>query len=264
MNTSPTPHPLGDPLPNWTPPPYPPRRDLRGETCTLQPLSITAHSEALFRAYQSDPHGENWTYLPYGPFPTLPEYQRWLAAFCLSDDPMFFAILAHPAEIGKTSPPRKTTKKPTTPPAKAVGVASYLRITPAAGSIEVGHINFSPLMQNTRIGTEAMYLMMQNAFALGYRRYEWKCNALNARSRAAARRLGFRYEGIFRQMLIVKGRNRDSAWYSILDKEWRALQPAFQTWLAADNFDARGAQRRSLSALTRAAASAPPAPSASL
>ena len=120
-------------------------------------------------------------------------------------------------------------------------------------SIEVGHVNYSPLLQRTPAATEAMFLMMQRAFALGYRRYEWKCDALNAPSRATALRLGFSFEGVFRQATVYKGRNRDTAWFSIIDHEWPALEPAFQRWLAPANFDAHGAQRVRLSDLTAAA-----------
>jgi RimJ/RimL family protein N-acetyltransferase len=133
---------------------------------------------------------------------------------------------------------------------QAVGVASYLRIDPAAGSIEVGHINYSPLLQRTVAATETMYLMMRRAFELGYRRYEWKCNALNAPSRGAAQRLGFSYEGVFRQARVDKGRNRDTAWYAMIDTEWPALDQAFRRWLDPANFDEQGRQRTSLSELT--------------
>ena len=133
-----------------------------------------------------------------------------------------------------------------------MGVASYLRIAPGAGSIEVGHINFSPLLQRTPAATEAMYLMMRHAFELGYRRYEWKCDALNAPSRAAAERLGLSFEGVFRQALVYKGRNRDSAWYAAIDKEWPALKSAFERWLAPENFDASGRQRKKLAELQAA------------
>jgi RimJ/RimL family protein N-acetyltransferase len=133
---------------------------------------------------------------------------------------------------------------------KPVGVASYLRITPSAGSIEVGHVNFSPALQRSAVATEAMYLMMDTAFRLGYRRYEWKCDELNAASRAAARRLGFSYEGTTRQATVYKGRNRNTAWYSIIDTEWPAVREAFQAWLDPGNFDSAGRQRSRLSDLT--------------
>jgi RimJ/RimL family protein N-acetyltransferase len=176
-------------------------------------------------------------YLPYGPFENLQAYQQWMNKTCFNGDPRFYAVID------------QATGLPT-------GVASYLSITPEAGSIEVGHINYSPSLQSTAAATEAMYLMMKNAFALGYRRYEWKCNALNRKSCNAALRLGFTYEGIFRQMMVVKGQNRDSAWYSVLDREWPSVHKAFQAWLAPENFDDSGSQRQSLSALTREALSA--------
>ena len=147
-----------------------------------------------------------------------------------SNDPLFFAIIDQSTNC-------------------AVGVASYLRIDPNSGSIEVGHINYSPLLQRTPGATEAMYLMMKNAFELGYRRYEWKCNALNAPSRIAAERLGFSFEGIFRQAGVIKGRNRDTAWYSVIDPEWPALREAFVKWLEPSNFDPKGQQFVSLKTL---------------
>ncbi len=147
------------------------------------------------------------------------------------DDPLFFAI--RDLETGHWA-----------------GVASYLRITPEAGTIEVGHINLAPELQRTRAATEAMALMMGHAFGLGYRRYEWKCNALNLGSRRAAQRLGFSYEGVFRQAAVVKGRNRDTAWFAAIDEDWPQLSAAFQTWLDPANFDVDGRQRVALSSLT--------------
>ena len=133
---------------------------------------------------------------------------------------------------------------------KAAGLASYLRITPESGSLEVGHLAFSPQLQATTAATEALYLLMKHAFDLGYRRYEWKCDALNQPSRRAAQRLGFSFEGIFRQATLYKGRNRDTAWYAVTDKEWPELERAFKTWLRPENFDRDGQQRTSLSNLT--------------
>ena len=175
--------------------------------------------------------GAMWTYMPYGPFATLEIYRQWAEGVARGSDPLFFAIVD-----------RAT--------GKAAGIASYMRIDPAGGCIEVGGLAYSPLLQRTPAATEAMYLMMANAFALGYRRYEWKCNALNLPSRAAAQRLGFSYEGIFRQATVVKGRNRDTAWYSVIDAEWPALKAAFLQWLAPANFDERGVQGVALSGLT--------------
>ena len=157
-----------------------------------------------------------------------------MEAVCLGGDPLFHAV------VDRNS-------------GKAAGVASYLRIGPAVGVIETGHINYSPLLQRTPAATEAMYLMMRRVFdELGYRRYEWKCDSLNARSRRAAERLGFTYEGVFRQATLYKGRNRDTAWYSITDKEWPRLKYGFQAWLSPGNFDSDGCQRQSLPDLTSA------------
>ena len=177
-----------------------------------------------------------WTYLPYGPFDSLDTYRAWTEEMSRRSDPLFFAII---------------DRNSGHPSGRVVGLASYLRIDPAAGSIEVGHLHYSPLLQRTPAATEAMFLMMERAFNLGYRRYEWKCDALNAPSRAAAQRLGFTFEGIFRQAVVVKGRNRDTAWFSIIDAEWPALANAFRRWLDPANFDPQGKQRERLSTLTR-------------
>jgi len=198
-----------------------------GRYCTLEPLT-PAHAPALWDAFAGD-DGRNWTYLAPKPFERFEDFQAYVTQSAGSVDPQFYAIVADGV---------------------AVGIAAYLRITPAAGTIEVGHIHFSPRLQRTPAATEAMYLMMRRAFELGYRRYEWKCDTLNAPSRRAAQRLGFSYEGVFRQALVTKGRNRDTAWYACIDTEWPALGRAFGTWLAPDNFDASGQQRQSLSVLT--------------
>ena len=173
-----------------------------------------------------------WTYLAYGPFEDLGTYRQWLDNAAGGEDPFFFAIVAADQE-------------------RAVGVASFLRVKPADGSVEVGHLAFSPALQRTTAATEAMALMMSTAFdELGYRRYEWKCDALNAASRRAALRLGFVYEGTFRQETVVQGRNRDTAWFSVTDKEWPRLKDAFGRWLAPGNFGPDGRQRVALSELT--------------
>lgn len=223
--------PVGELVPDWQPPAFPARSLMAGAYCTLEPLSADKHAADLFTANQRDPEGRNWTYLFYGPFATLADYRAWVQSVESSTDPLFYAI------VDRTS-------------GRATGVAAYLRIDPKNGSIEVGHLVFSPLLQGTRAATEAMFLMMERAFSLGYRRYEWKCNALNLHSRRAALRLGFTFEGIFRQATVVKGRNRDTAWFSIIDREWPALRVAFTHWLAPENFDAQGVQRVALSALT--------------
>lgn len=223
--------PIGPPLPGWQPPPHPPRETLAGRYCRLEPLDIERHSAALFEANSADREGRLWTYMPYGPFATLADYRAWMAGKCLGDDPLFFAII----DLADDS---------------AAGVASYLRIMPAAGSIEVGHLLFSPRLQRKPAATEAMFLMMQRAFELGYRRYEWKCDALNAASRSAAQRLGLSFEGIFRNATVYKGRSRDTAWYAAIDSQWPALRAAFEQWLDPSNFDANGRQQARLSELT--------------
>lgn len=223
--------PIGFPLPDWKAAPRPPRATLTGRYCRVEPLDPSRHPEELHAANRLDPSGRAFTYLSAGPFDTLDSYRQWVSASCLGNDPLFHAIID-----GNSG--------------KAVGVAAYMRIDPANGVVEVGHLNFSPLLQQTRAATEAMHLMMRNAFDLGYRRYEWKCDSLNAPSRAAARRLGFSYEGRFLQAITYKGRNRDTDWFSITDGEWPAIRAAHEQWLAPENFDGAGRQRRSLSALT--------------
>jgi RimJ/RimL family protein N-acetyltransferase len=223
--------PIGAPMPGWAAPPKPTRSVMQGRIVRLEPL-VVAHAEALHDANTQGADGRNWTYLPYGPFESPGSFRDWVGEVARDGDPLFYTVM------------RQSD-------GQAAGVASYLRIAPASGSIEVGHINFSPLLQRTPGATEAMYLMMQWAFQAGYRRYEWKCDALNAPSRRAAMRLGLSYEGVFRQATVVKGRNRDTAWYAAIDSEWPALKAAFETWLDPANFDAAGRQRQSLSALTR-------------
>lgn len=203
-----------------------------GLYCQLAPLDPAKHAEALFREFSRDASGRSWTYLPYGPFPSLASFCAWIESACGGDDPLFFTIL------------RKPDPQP-------VGMASYLRIAPQSGSIEVGHIHFSARLQQSPAATEAMFLLMQRAFQLGYRRYEWKCDALNAPSRAAALRLGLSFEGIFRQATVYKQRNRDTAWFAAIDKDWPALRKAFLRWLEPGNFDGGGKQRVRLSELTK-------------
>ncbi|HWK45628.1 MAG TPA: GNAT family protein [Stellaceae bacterium] len=225
--------PIGEPVPDWVPRPRPPRSAMTGRYCRIEPAEVDRHITELHAANSDDTEGRLWTYLAYGPFATLDAYRAAMAPLFNSDDPLFHAIIDSRS-------------------GQAVGVASYLRIEPAVGVIEVGHINYSPRVQRTPIATEAMYLMMRRAFdELGYRRYEWKCDALNGPSRSAAARLGFRYEGLFRQVTLYKGRNRDTAWFSIVDREWPALREAFERWLDPNNFDEQGRQKVSLSSLTR-------------
>lgn len=224
--------PIGFAVPNWTSPPVPPRTTLTGRFCRIEPLSVERHGADLYAANSLDTEGRLWTYMAYGPFVDMAAYVTWLTRACQSTDPLFHAIVDAATN-------------------KAVGVASYLRIDPTNGVIEVGGLVFSPLLQRTPAATEAMFLMMQNAFALGYRRYEWKCDSLNAPSRAAAQRLGFSYEGLFRQAIIYKGRSRDTAWYAIIDQEWPALQAAYTQWLAPENFTDDSQQRVPLRDLTQ-------------
>ncbi|TMV09184.1 GNAT family N-acetyltransferase [Ruegeria sediminis] len=202
---------------------------MRGRFCTVVPLDPASHAPGLFRAFAEDTEGRNWTYLPYGPFHSESGFSDWLESSCGGTDPLFHTLLDSAGN--------------------PVGMASYLRIDPASGVIEVGHIHFSPLLQRRPEATETMYLMMRRVFdELGYRRYEWKCDALNAPSRRAAERLGFQFEGVFRQATHYKGRNRDTAWYAIIDKDWPRIRDAFEAWLSPDNFDATGQQIRPLMA----------------
>lgn len=224
--------PIGPPLNNWVPPRFPPHEQMEGEFCRLEPLDPNIHAEPLHKANLADVDGRSWTYLPYGPFESLEDYKTWMVAACKSIDPQFYAIC------------RKSDGQP-------VGVASYLRILPATGSIEVGHLHYSDSLKRSPVATEAMFLMMERAFELGYRRYEWKCDALNGLSRAAAQRLGLSYEGVFRQATVYKGRSRDTAWYAAIDSEWPELKEAFIQWLVPSNFDDDGQQRIRLSDLTR-------------
>jgi RimJ/RimL family protein N-acetyltransferase len=219
--------PVGPALPDWRPPARPAAQSLHGRYCNVEPLDVAKHARELFDANALDREGRMWTYLFSGPFGSFGEYEAWLAERAPATDPLFHAIVDRASD-------------------QAVGIASYLRIDPPAGSIEVGHIAMSPVLQRSPAATEAMYLMMRHAFELGYRRYEWKCDSLNEKSRSAAERLGFSFEGIFRQALVYKGRSRDTAWYSIIDGEWPRVREAFERWLDPDNFDAAGMQRARL------------------
>lgn len=223
--------PIGFSIGDWTPPVRPPAEPMIGRYCRLERLDADRDGQSLFDAYALDSEGRNWTYLPQGPFENYAKFQIWLSDMAKLDDPFFFTIIDAESQT-------------------SVGIASYLRITPPAGSIEVGHIHYSPLLQRTPAATEAMYLMMEQAFALGYRRYEWKCDALNAPSRMAAQRLGLSYEGVFRQATVYKQRNRDTAWYATIDREWPDLKQAFEQWLDPNNFDNDRNQKTRLSTLT--------------
>ena len=219
--------PIGAPLPGWHGAARPSRSLLAGRFCRIEPLGVH-HAGDLFAAFDMTGSAGSWTYMPYGPFAHEDDLRAWIASVEAGEDPLFFALV------------EQATNRP-------VGFVSYLRISPEYGVIEVGNVAFSPLLQKTAAATEAMYLMMRHAFEdLGYRRYEWKCDALNAPSRRAAARLGFVFDGVFRQALVYKGRNRDTAWFSVLDRDWPQLRAGFARWLEPANFDADGGQRQSL------------------
>jgi RimJ/RimL family protein N-acetyltransferase len=208
--------------------PRPARVTLTGSYVDIVPLDPKAHGDALFEYGAGPDHDRLWVYLFDGPFRERAAFDQWIRQKAVSEDPLFYAI------VDKSS-------------AEAVGYAALMRIDPVNRVIEVGSILFTPRAQRTRGATEAMYLMARYVFdELGYRRYEWKCHSLNAPSRAAALRLGFTFEGVFRQHMIAKGRNRDTAWYSMLDGEWPERRARFERWLSPENFDADGTQKRPL------------------
>ncbi|MEZ5420934.1 MAG: GNAT family protein [Vicinamibacterales bacterium] len=220
--------PIGEPLDDWRPPPRPSAELLDGDLVRLERLDPGRHARALHDANRLDVEGRNWTYLPIGPFAAFDDYDCWLRSVAAGADPYFFAVVD------------RATGEP-------VGVATCASTRLPGRS--VSHINFSPRAQRTALASEAMFLMMRHAFALGYRRYEWKCDALNQPSRVAAARLGT-FEGVFRRATIYKGRNRDTAWYSILDHEFPTLERAFTAWLGPGNRDAAGRQRSSAGSAT--------------
>jgi RimJ/RimL family protein N-acetyltransferase len=221
--------PLGEPV-DWAGGDAPSRGPLRGPRVELRPLEPARDAESIYAATHApggDPEG--WTYLPYGPFEDADALRVKLEEMAGSEDPLFFAVV-----VGGV----------------AAGFLSYLRITPQFGVIEIGHIHFGAPLRRSTAATEAIYLLARHAFDdLGYRRLEWKCDALNAPSCRAAERFGFRFEGVFRKHQITKGRNRDTAWYAIVDDEWSPLRRAFEAWLAPENFDGEGRQRRPLAEL---------------
>lgn len=221
--------PIGAALPGWTARALPSGVAMEGRWCRIEKLDAARHAQALYAAYAQAPDGRDWTYMFSGPFADEGQYIEHARAAAASRDPLHYAILDGSGT--------------------ACGTAALMRIDPANGTIEVGHIAYAPRLKQSHAGTEAMFLLMRRVFdELGYRRYEWKCDSLNAPSRRAAERYGFRFEGIFRQAVVYKGRNRDTAWYAITDADWPALRSAFEAWLAPENFDANGKQRRSLEA----------------
>ena len=221
---------FGVELGGWTPPPWPGPMALTGRYARLEPLT-PGHAAALFAANRDD--AAIWDYLPYGPFATEAEYAAWVTRMAGKPDPLFFAV----TDLERGAPG---------------GVASLMRIAPEAGSIEVGHICYAPALQRTRAASEAIFLFADWVFRAGYRRFEWKCNALNRASRRAAERFGFSFEGVFRNHMVVKGRNRDTAWFAMTDGDWTCLKPAWEAWLDTGNFDEAGRQRRGLGELTAA------------
>jgi RimJ/RimL family protein N-acetyltransferase len=223
--------PIGPAVANWSARPRPQRADMVGRYCRLEPVNVQRHAQELFAAYHQAPDDRDWTYLVHYRPETAQDFSTYLAKLEKSEDPLNFTIIDASTN-------------------KAVGTAALMRIEPLHGVLEVGGITFSPLLKKTRAATESMYLMMRRAFdELGYRRYEWKCDSLNAPSRAAAQRYGFTFEGVFRQVLVYKGRSRDTAWFSIIDVEWPRIRAAFEAWLDPANFNADGRQKRSLSDL---------------
>ena len=221
--------PLGERVEGWTPPERPGPEKIIGQYVELELLSAQKHTANLFQSLQGQ--DDVWDYMPSGPFTSSAQFYRWVSIMTKAEDPLFYAI-------------RNLTCE------KWEGLASFLRVQPDAGSIEVGYISFAPPLQKTTAATEAMFLMMRWAFEAGYRRYEWKCNALNTASRRAAQRFGFTYEGIFRQATVVKGCNRDTAWFAIIDKEWPALKESYDVWLSPKNFGQTGEQKERLGNLT--------------
>jgi RimJ/RimL family protein N-acetyltransferase len=219
--------PVGDPVPGWKPVERPGRESLRGQHVLLRPVDPAGDAKDLY-AVSHPPEGDlaTWAYLPDGPYRSPEDMRHMLEFAAQSEDPLFFTI----EEDGRPA-----------------GMASYLRITPEHGAIEIGHIWFGATLKRTPAATEAIYLLAKHVFDdLGYRRLEWKCNALNAPSRRAADRFGFTFEGVFRKQQVVKGRNRDTAWYAIVDDDWPPIRAAFEAWLDPTNFDSQGRQRKPL------------------
>ena len=206
-------------------------QSIEGVYCKLVKLE-SQHAPQLMKAFDKA-EDSLWTYLPYGPFTKLSEYENWITGLNSNERQTAFAYLIQSKDD------------------QALGLCSYLRMSPNAASIEIGNLSFSPQLQKTPAATEVIFLMIDAVFKLGYRRCEWKCNDLNLPSISAAKRYGFKYEGTFRQAQVVKGHNRDTAWFSILDNEWKQLRPCFIEWLAADNFDKDGQQAKRLSEETK-------------
>ncbi|GGA44544.1 acetyltransferase [Dyella nitratireducens] len=226
--------PIGAPLPHWTARPVPPHTPLNGHFCRIEPVDVDRHVDGLYRAYSTAPDGRDWTYMSAGPFADAESFRSHLIKAAASRDPLHYTIID------------LATHEPT-------GMLALMRIDSGNGVIEIGHVAYSPLIRRTSAATEAMFLLLRHVFDdLGYRRCEWKCDHLNAPSRAAALRYGFQYEGIFRQAVVYKGRSRDTAWFAMIDRDWPAIRMAFERWLAPENFDAAGVQRVTLANLIAA------------
>jgi RimJ/RimL family protein N-acetyltransferase len=223
--------PVGEPVEPLPSGRAPERAPIHGNCASLEPLDPARHAASLFAySHHRAEDAALWTYMAYGPFSDRGAFETWAEERSRSTDPLFFAIF----DLAS---------------GEAAGMASYLNIVAANGTIEIGHIWFSSALQKTRAATEAIFLMIRHAFDdLRYRRVEWKCDSLNQASRRAAVRFGFSYEGTFRQHMVVKGRNRDTAWFAMLDHEWPAIRGSFERWLSPSNFDADGRQRTSLGA----------------
>lgn len=225
--------PIGDAVPGWSSRLLPPHASIEGRFCRLEPIDAKLHGPDLFAANAAAPDNRAWTYLFQEPFAEYEAFLAHLEQTQASRDPLFFAVVDSKSY-------------------RAVGSLALMRIDPAHGVIEVGSINYSPLVQRSPAATEAQYLLMKLVFdTLGYRRFEWKCDSLNAPSRSAAQRLGFRFEGVFRQAMVYKGRSRDTAWFSIIDGEWHTVKAAMEAWLSSDNFSLDGTQRMSLADIRR-------------
>ncbi|GLQ87273.1 GNAT family N-acetyltransferase [Dyella flagellata] len=220
--------PIGTPVSDWTARAEPPHTPLSGHFCRLEPVDVDRHMEGLYGAYSSAADGRDWTYMSAGPFADAASFRSHLAKAAASRDPLHYAII----DLATNEP---------------VGMLALMRIDRGNGVIEIGHVAYSPLLRRTSAATEAMFLLLRHVFDdLGYRRCEWKCDHLNAPSRAAALRYGFQYEGIFRQAVVYKGRTRDTAWFAMIDLDWPTIRAGFERWLAPENFDADGVQRLSL------------------
>lgn len=220
--------PVGDMLPDWQGAQYPDNSPRSGRYCRLERVDVERHAQSLYDAYQEADDESDWTYLSAGPFSDFAAYRAWLVDAAGRSDPLHYAVV----DLAS---------------GKAVGTLALMRIDAPNGCIEVGHVTYSPKMKRTRLATEALSLLMGYVFdTLGYRRLEWKCDSLNAPSRAAALRYGFRFEGLFRQAIVTRQRNRDTTWFSIIDSEYPALKTAYERWLAESNFDEQGCQLRRL------------------